>query len=77
MVWENFKHTVAPMPEIKKTMFRLSPEAYDGQHHTIVYDAEAVATAAKDWATSAMPGDTIGVEAVEMTDEDFNNLPEV
>jgi hypothetical protein len=66
----------------KRRFVKLPPELYDGQHHTFV-DADAqgmglLGQRLAEWLTDAEPahGDKLELELVEMTQEEFDAIPE-
>lgn len=55
--------------------FKLSPSLFDGENHLIIDTKKLVAEAVDAWVRGGpQDGDECTVEAVDMTDEDFDKL---
>ena len=66
----------------KRTCFKLDEKLYDGAITTIVEEPKFVAEAVLEWCKAAADGeypggDSITIESVELTREEFAALPEV
>jgi hypothetical protein len=62
--------------------WKVSPELSDGSSHAIFRTTEKVIEAIRGWSEEFFqdeftPGDGFSVEAIEMTDQEFENLPEI
>jgi hypothetical protein len=62
----------------KMVMFRISPELNDGDHYGVCKTKEQLIEAVSNWADNAVDGhpDECSIETIEMTEEEFNAIPE-
>ena len=65
----------------KKRYLKLHENLGDGQHETLIAaDDDGYRTLAESmeaWAEEALPGESVSVEIVEMTEAEHDALPEV
>ena len=64
----------------KRKRLKLDPDLADGQHWT-VYDPDEKRSPLEEqlraWLEEARPGETLTIEAVEMTDAEVEALPDI
>lgn len=63
----------------KERYLKLPPELGDGDHCTVqpLSELDVVRDSLEVWASEGSAGDTVSVEIVEMTPEEFEGLPEI
>jgi len=62
----------------KRTYFKLPPNLGDGYSSEVVEMIDSlVLERLQAWADESMPGESIEIECVEMTAEEFEALPEL
>lgn len=64
--------------ETKTIRYRLPPELSDGVSVCFTDDKNSVIDALGAWIDNGpLDGESVTIKAVEMTDEEYNNLPEL
>lgn len=63
----------------KQRYLKLPPELGDGDHATVqpLSAIDVVRDSLKVWAAEGLPGDSVSVQIVEMTVDEFEALPEI
>jgi len=63
----------------KKVMFKISPELNDGDHFGVCKTKDQLLEAVSAWADEAVGDHPDGcyIETIEMTDEEFLDIPEI